>query len=320
VPDVSDPDLNGMALKPMNCPGHCLIFENMSPSYKDLPIRLADFSSLHRNEASGALTGLTRVRRFVQDDAHIFCTHQQVQTEVASCLRILKEVYTVLGFSYSVVLSTRPDSYMGSLDVWKEAEDSLAIALKQQDLSYTIKPGDGAFYGPKIDILLKDALNRQHQCGTIQLDFQLPIRFKLSYTAPDGKLHTPVMVHRAILGSIERMMAVMIEDNAGKWPFWLSPRQAIVCTISVECSSFAETIQRRLHNSGYYVDINSSGETIDKKIRNAQIMQYNFILIIGKKESQQQTVNVRTRDNVVHGTKTIDDILNEFGSLVKNFK
>merc|ERR1711976_818569 len=212
-------------LKPMNCPGHCLIFDHGIRSWRDLPLRMADFGVLHRNELSGALTGLTRVRRFQQDDAHIFCMPEQIKDEMRGALDFLQHVYQIFGFTYQLRLSTRPEKFLGDIAVWDKAEKDLAESLDKMGIPWKLNPGDGAFYGPKIDITLQDALKRQHQCATIQLDFQLPIRFNLNYIDEKGEKKHPVMIHRAILGSVERMIAVLLESFGGKWPFWLSPRQ-----------------------------------------------------------------------------------------------
>ena len=214
---IIDLDKEKFALKPMNCPGHCLLFDSEIRSWRDLPIRFADFGVLHRNEVHGALSGLTRVRRFQQDDAHIFCTHDQIESEIVNALTFLRDVYEVFGFTFDLCLSTRPDSYMGELAVWDAAETALKGALDKMGYKWTLNPGDGAFYGPKIDVTVKDALRRSFQCATIQLDFQLPIAFKLTYAADDGTLKTPVIIHRAIFGSIERFIAILTENCAGKW-------------------------------------------------------------------------------------------------------
>ena len=220
------------ALKPMNCPGHCLLFDSAVRSWRELPLRLADFGVLHRNELSGALTGLTRVRRFQQDDAHIFCRAEQIEQEVSAAIDFMKTVYSVFGFTFDMVLSTRPDQYLGDLKDWDQAEAALAAALDKFGQKWERNEGDGAFYGPKIDITVKDALNRLYQCATIQLDFQLPNRFDLHYTSDTGAKVKPVIIHRAIFGSLERFIAILTENFGGKWPFWLSSRQAIVLPIS----------------------------------------------------------------------------------------
>ncbi|KAF9908276.1 54S ribosomal protein L39, mitochondrial [Lobosporangium transversale] len=359
-------------LKPMNCPGHCLIFDMSNRSYKDLPIRYADFSALHRNEAIGSLTGLTRVRRFHQDDAHIFCTRDQIFQEIRSTLSFVDTVYRTFRFpSYELALSTRPlTNYMGTTEDWNAAEDSLRQALDQSGLSWSVNEGDGAFYGPKIDILVKDALGRRHQTATIQLDFQLPQRFGLVFQDQKGEKQTPVIVHRAVLGSVERMMAILIEHTGGRWPFWISPRQAMVVPVfggkaaeqgnsnssdegyngeksesttnhGESLIGYAAYVKETLAKAGrtpsntskyaigkqletgkdpvvamddkhYFVDIDQSGGTLNKMVRDAQVAQYNFILVIGEKEKERCTVNVRTREGERLGEMTIPETLKLF--------
>jgi len=303
-------------LKPMNCPGHCLIFDHRTRSHKDLPIRMADFGVLHRNELSGALTGLTRVRRFQQDDAHIFCRPDQIKSEMAGALEFMKEVYTTFGFTYKLKLSTRPEKFLGDIKVWDEAEKGLAESLDALGLEWKLNPGDGAFYGPKIDITVMDALKRSHQCATIQLDFQLPLRFGLCYVDDKGEKQPPVMIHRAILGSVERMIAILTENFAGKWPFWMSPRQAMVVPVGPHVNAYAQEVRDILYKGGFCCDVDSDdGNTMNKKVRNAQIAQYNYILVVGEKEATNKTVNVRTRDNKVHGELTLDALLEKFNRL-----
>jgi len=305
-------------LKPMNCPGHCLIFDHGIRSHKDLPLRMADFGVLHRNELSGALTGLTRVRRFQQDDAHIFCRPDQIKQEMAGALDFMKTVYETFGFTYKLKLSTRPEKFLGDIKVWDEAEKGLAESLDSLGLEWKLNPGDGAFYGPKIDITVMDALRRSHQCATIQLDFQLPLRFGLTYVDEKGEKVPPVMIHRAILGSVERMIAILTENFAGKWPFWLSPRQAMVVPVGPHVNSYAMEVKSSLHEAGFCADCDTDdGNTMNKKVRNAQIAQYNYILVVGEKEKENRTVNVRTRDNKVHGELSIDDLLAKFRKLAK---
>lgn len=319
--DASDaPVPETMGLKPMNCPGHCLIFASQTRSYRQLPIRYADFSPLHRNEASGSLTGLTRVRRFNQDDGHIFCSEEQVRGEIQSCLELLREVYSVFGFSFAVKLSTRPEKYMGDLGVWERAEDALKEALEAWGEGYRVEEGDGAFYGPKIDIVLTDAFGRHHQCGTIQLDFQLPLRFGLEYKGADGQLHRPVMIHRAVLGSLERMLAILCEHFEGKWPLWLSPRQVVVCPIADRHVEYAERVGQRLREAGFYAEINDGRGTIQKQIRQAQKSNFNYILVVGDEEMAQETVNVRTRDGAVHGGSSMDELLQTLRSDMREFR
>uniref|UniRef100_A0A671XZF9 threonine--tRNA ligase n=1 Tax=Sparus aurata TaxID=8175 RepID=A0A671XZF9_SPAAU len=229
------------ALKPMNCPGHCLMFSHRPRSWRELPLRLADFGVLHRNELSGTLTGLTRVRRFQQDDAHIFCTMDQIETEMKGCLDFLRCIYDVFGFSFQLHLSTRPEKYLGDIAVWNQAEKQLENSLNEFGEPWKLNPGDGAFYGPKIDIKIKDAIGRYHQCATIQLDFQLPIRFNLTFVGKDGDDKArPVIIHRAILGSVERMIAILTENYAGKWPLWISPRQVMLVPVNPSCEDYAK--------------------------------------------------------------------------------
>ncbi|CAH1997185.1 unnamed protein product [Acanthoscelides obtectus] len=276
-----DVEKDKFALKPMNCPGHCLIFDNRVRSWRELPLRLADFGVLHRNELSGALTGLTRVRRFQQDDAHIFCAAEQVKQEMAGCLDFLKRVYGVFGFKFDLCLSTRPEKYMGDIAIWDSAEEALKESLDAFGQPWRLNPGDGAFYGPKIDITIQDALKRSHQCATIQLDFQLPIRFSLSYVSGSetGEKKRPVIIHRAVYGSVERMIAILTESFAGKWPFWLSPRQVMIVPVGPMFDDYAEQVKQKLYDAGFMVEVDTDpGDTMNKKIRNAQLAQFNFIL------------------------------------------
>ncbi|KAJ1865760.1 threonyl-tRNA synthetase [Coemansia sp. RSA 989] len=292
-------DQQEFALKPMNCPGHCLMFGMRSRSYRELPLRFADFGVLHRNEASGALAGLARVRRFQQDDAHIFCLQGQVKSEISLAFLMLRHVYEVFGFQFKLKLSTRPDNFVGDIEVWDQAEQQLQEALDEFGYPWELNPGDGAFYGPKIDIVICDALGRDQQCATIQLDFQLPKRFQLQVLGVDasGKPEQPVIIHRAVLGSLERMMAMLIEHYAGKWPFWLSPRQVIVVPTSNADHTHVEQVKQQIHKAGFYVDADVSGDTLNKKIRNAELAQYNFICVVGEQEQLHGCVNVRSRDD-----------------------
>merc|ERR1712165_217651 len=303
-------------LKPMNCPGHALLFDHRIRSWRELPLRMADFGVLHRNELSGALTGLTRVRRFQQDDAHIFCRQDQIKQEMQGALDFLKFVYGKLGFTYNLVLSTRPEKFLGDIEVWDSAEEALRESLDAADLPWKLNPGDGAFYGPKIDITLRDALQRSHQCATIQLDFQLPERFNLAYVDENGEKTRPVIIHRAILGSCERMIAILTEHFAGKWPFWLSPRQVMVVPVAPPFNDYAKHVQRMMHSGGVCADADTDdSNTMNKKVRNAQLAQYNFIFFVGEKERSNETVNVRTRDNKVHGEFTLSAVLSKFKEL-----
>ncbi|CAL9779250.1 unnamed protein product [Musa acuminata subsp. burmannicoides] len=307
-------------LKPMNCPGHCLMFEHRVRSYRELPLRLADFGVLHRNELSGALTGLTRVRRFQQDDAHIFCRENQIKEEVKNVLDFISYTYGIFGFTFELELSTRPEKYLGDIETWDKAEAALSEALNEFGRPWQINEGDGAFYGPKIDIGVFDALNRKFQCATLQLDFQLPLRFKLSYSAEDeAKLERPVMIHRAILGSVERMLAILLEHYKGKWPFWLSPRQAIVCPVSEKSQSYAQQVHDKIHQAGYYVDADLTDRKIQKKVREAQLAQYNYILVVGEEEAKTGQVSVRVRDGSDHSVMSLEALLEHLKEEVAAF-
>lgn len=309
------------ALKPMNCPGHCLLYKFRDRSYRELPLRLADFGVLHRNEASGALTGLTRVRRFQQDDAHIFCMPEQVKDEIRGCFDFLSYVYGIFGFTFKLELSTRPEKYLGEISTWDAAEKQLEEALNEFSATtgakWELNPGDGAFYGPKIDITISDALRRQFQCATIQLDFQLPQKFELEYASGVHSTITaekteadvaakeeqvvsesravtrPVMIHRAILGSVERMTAILTEHFAGKWPFWLSPRQITVIPITGVYYDYAKEVHDLLHAAGFFVSMDLSANTMKKKVLNAQQDRFNFAFIVGETEAEERSVNVR---------------------------
>ncbi|GAB4814792.1 hypothetical protein N2152v2_001838 [Parachlorella kessleri] len=296
-------------LKPMNCPGHCLMFSNRNRSYRELPLRLADFGVLHRNEFSGALQGLTRVRRFQQDDSHIFCRQDQVKSEITAFLRMMGEVYAIFGLDYKMALSTRPEGHLGESELWDKAEAALEDALNSTGRDWEMNPGDGAFYGPKIDITVFDALRRKFQCATVQLDFQLPIRFGLEYVTEDGTYERPVIVHRAILGSVERMFAILTEHFGGKWPFWISPRQVMVVPISERAFEYAGEVRARLRAAGLHCDVDLADRKMQKKVREAQLAQYNYILVVGEAEKEAGTVNVRTRDNHVHGMHKVEDVV-----------
>ena len=294
--EIKDKDKGVFALKPMNCPGHCLMFRDEERSYRELPWRVADFGVLHRNEASGALSGLTRVRKFQQDDTHIFCTNEQVQAEIEGLFDFMSHVYSLFGFPFKLKFSNRPEGYMGTLEEWNAAEARLKQALTNfRGVDWEMNEGDGAFYGPKIDVTISDALGREYQCATIQLDFQGPQNFKLEYRtgesgeaihqeqkerdpeAPSQGMARPVMIHRAIVGSFERFIAILCEHFAGKWPFWISPRQILVIPVMKSAEDYVKEIQQIFHKARMYVDIDVSGNTLQKKIRSGQLAQYNFI-------------------------------------------
>ncbi|XP_045865701.1 threonine--tRNA ligase 2, cytoplasmic [Meles meles] len=315
-----DIEKDTFALKPMNCPGHCLMFAHRPRSWREMPIRFADFGVLHRNELSGTLSGLTRVRRFQQDDAHIFCTVEQIEEEINGCLQFLQSVYSTFGFSFQLNLSTRPENFLGEVEIWDEAEKQLQNSLVEFGKPWKLNPGDGAFYGPKIDIKIKDAIGRYHQCATIQLDFQLPIRFNLTYVSKDGDdKRNPVIIHRAILGSVERMIAILSENYAGKWPFWLSPRQVMVIPVGPTCEKYALQVSSAFFEEGFMADVDLDHScTLNKKIRNAQLAQYNFILVVGEKEKTNNAVNVRTRDNKIHGEISVASAIDKLKNLKKS--
>ena len=283
-------------VKPMNCPGHTFIYASKKRSYRDLPLRYADFGRLHRFEKSGVTAGLTRVRSFSQDDAHIFCAPDQIEGEMAALLKMLREVYQTFQFTeMQVKLSTRPDHFIGSLEVWGRAEDSLAQSLKKEGIAYQVNPGDGAFYGPKIDFIVLDVLRRGWQLATIQLDFSMPERFDLSYVTPGGTEARPVMIHRAILGSIERFMGILIEHCAGALPVWLAPVQVRVMTVTDEQKEYAQKVFEELKALGWRVELDGRNEKLGYKIREAQVEKIPYAVVIGDREVKEQTISPRRR-------------------------
>ena len=292
------------AVKPMNCPGSILIYANRPRSYRELPLRLAEFGLDHRHELSGVLSGLFRVRAFTQDDAHLYCTHEQILDEVSKMLEFVDKVYSTFGFTYSIELSTKPENAMGDSKLWEQAEDALKKALKQNKKPFEIHEGDGAFYGPKIDFKIKDALGREWQCGTIQLDFQMPENFDLHYEGSDSKRHRPAMVHRAIYGSLERFMGVVIEHFGGAFPTWLAPTQAIVLPLTDDDSKYAEKVKENLQENGIRVKLDTTTGKIEGRIRDAQVQKIPYMLVVGSKELESKTVSVRKRDgSIKHGVK-----------------
>jgi threonyl-tRNA synthetase len=298
------------AVKPMNCPGHVQIFNHGLHSYRDLPLRLAEFGSCHRNEPSGALHGLMRVRGFTQDDAHIFCTEAQIQGEVAAFIAMLREVYRDFGFEDILVkLSTRPDKRVGSDETWDRAEAALAEALKQSDLDYDLQPGEGAFYGPKIEFSLRDSIGRVWQCGTIQLDFNLPTRLGAEFVAEDNTRQPPVMLHRAILGSMERFIGILIEHHGGALPMWLAPVQMVVMNITDRQAGYAEGVAKRLRNEGFRVISDLRNEKITYKIREHSLRKLPYQLIAGDKEMAAGTVAVRDRAGQDQGQLSMDELV-----------
>ena len=289
-------DEREFGVKPMNCPSHTFIYASKKRSYRDLPIRLADFGRLHRYEKSGVTAGLTRVRSFSQDDAHIFCAPSQIEEEIASLLDMLREVYHRFNFEdLEVYLSTRPDQYLGALETWERAEAALAASLEKRNVAYEISEGDGAFYGPKIDFVVKDAMKRGWQLGTVQLDFSMPERFDLGYISPTGTVERPVMIHRAILGSIERFMAVLIEHTGGAFPLWLAPVQSRIVTVTDQQKPYAAVVHDRLLADGWRVELDDRNEKLGFKIREAQLAKIPYALVIGDKEVQNGTLSARKR-------------------------
>jgi threonyl-tRNA synthetase len=283
-----------MALKPMNCPAHIQIFEQGMKSYRDLPIRMAEFGCCHRNEPHGALHGLMRVRQFVQDDAHIFCREDQTLSESIAFIELLKRVYDDLGFhDWFVKLATRPEMRAGEDDVWDKAEKGLEDALNAAGLPFEFAPGEGAFYGPKIEFHLRDAIGRSWQCGTLQLDFVLPERFDMSYVGEDGARHRPVMLHRAIVGSMERFIAILIENYAGKLPLWLAPTQAVVATIVSDADDYAAQVAERLKAAGVRVETDLRNEKINYKVREHSLAKVANLLVVGRREAEEGKVALR---------------------------
>lgn len=300
------------AVKPMNCPGGMLVYKVEPRSYKDLPMRVGELGLVHRHEKSGQLHGLMRVRCFTQDDAHIFMTEDQVQDEIKGVARLIDEVYSKFGFKYHVELSTRPEDSMGTDEEWEMATNALRGALESLGLDYVVNEGDGAFYGPKIDFHLEDSIGRTWQCGTIQLDFQMPQRFDLEYTGADGEKHRPIMIHRVAFGSIERFIGILIEHYAGKFPVWLSPVQVKILPVSEKFADYAEKVSDALKAAGVRVETDDRSEKLGYKIRSAQMEKVPYMLIVGEKEVEGECVSVRRRDEGDIGSMSVD----EFAKLV----
>ncbi len=297
------------AIKPMNCPGHVQIFNQGLKSYRDLPLRIAEFGSCHRNEPSGALHGLMRVRGFTQDDAHIFCTEQQIQSEVSDLIDTIYKVYADFGFQkLEIELSTRPENRVGSDEIWDVSEQALEKAMKDKGIDFKVNPGDGAFYGPKIDFSLRDCLDRVWQCGTVQLDFSMPKRLGAEYIGEDGQKHTPVMLHRAILGSLERFIGILIEEYAGKMPTWLSPTQAVIMNITDQQANFVKEVTDSLNLSGFRAKSDLRNEKIGFKIREHTLGRVPYLLVVGDREVENHQVAVRTREGVDLGVMNIEQL------------
>jgi threonyl-tRNA synthetase len=298
-----------MSVKPMNCPGHFLTYASQVHSYRDLPLRFHEQTPLHRNEASGVLSGLTRVRQFAQDDAHCFVTQEQIGEEVERLIRLVQRVYGDFGLEYSAKLSTRPDEFLGEVATWDHAEAQLKAALDSAGMIYTINEKDGAFYGPKIDFDVTDALGRKWQCATIQLDYMQPENFDLKYTGADNAEHRPVVIHRAIFGSFERFIAILIEHFAGAWPLWLAPVQAIVLPLADRHLDYSRQVRDKLAAAGFRVEIDERVEKIGFKIREAQLQKVPYMLVIGDREAADGTVAVRSRSAGDLGSRPVNDFL-----------
>ncbi|HPC84220.1 MAG TPA: threonine--tRNA ligase [Thermoanaerobaculaceae bacterium] len=306
------------SLKPMNCPSHCVIYGTRGHSYRDLPVRMADFGRLHRYERSGVVQGLTRVRSFAQDDAHIFCTPQQIGKEISALFRLMARVYDTFGFQQpTIYFSTRPEKAIGDPALWEHAERTLEACLSEQSVPYIHNPGEGAFYGPKVDFIVHDAIGREWQLGTIQLDFVLPVRFELGYVAEDGSEQRPVMIHRAVMGSIERFFGVMLEHFGGDLPLWLAPEQARVLPVSDRFLEAARTVAARLQEAGLRVEVDERSEKLGAKIRDGELQKIPVLLIVGGREATSGGASVRLRHRGDVGFRSLDDIIRVLGDAVR---
>jgi threonyl-tRNA synthetase len=307
------------AVKPMNCPTHCLIFKTRLRSYRDLPIRYGDFGRLHRAERSGVIGGLTRVRSFCQDDAHIFCSQAQVESEVLSLVDTILEIYGVFGFDdVGIELSTRPEKSIGTTEMWEQAESALASALQARGIDYEVSEGDGAFYGPKIDFHVRDAVGRSWQLGTVQLDYQMPERFDLKYVGSDGGEETPVMIHRAMLGSIERFMGILLEHTAGALPVWLAPRQAVVLPVSEKFADYARSVTKQLVDAGLRAEVDERDEKLGYKIRDAQMHKVPYMLVVGGREEEAGAAALRLRSGEDLGAQPVAEVVARLRSRVES--
>ena len=311
-------DEEEFALKPMNCPGGMLVYKSEAHSYRDFPMRVGELGRVHRHELSGALHGLMRVRAFTQDDAHIFMLPNQIKSEIKGVIALIDQVYSKFGFKYSLELSTRPEDSMGSDEDWELAESSLKSALDELNLDYKVNEGDGAFYGPKIDFHLEDSIGRTWQCGTIQLDFQLPQRFELEYMGSDGEKHRPIVIHRVIFGSIERFMGILIEHFAGKFPTWLAPVQVKILPISNKFNDYAEKLKKQLSAEGIRIEMDCRDEKIGYKIREARNERVPYIIVVGEKEEKENKISLRSRKNEDEGSLELSELIDRINSEVKN--
>ncbi|MFT4304549.1 MAG: threonine--tRNA ligase [Candidatus Woesearchaeota archaeon] len=315
-------DERDFAVKPMNCPGALLAYKSKPKSYKDLPLRIGEFGLVHRHELAGVLHGLFRVRSFTQDDAHVFCTEEQLDNEIIALIDFVFEVYNLFGFNdVKVELSTRPEKFIGDIKNWDKAEDALKRSLEKRKIDYALNEGDGAFYGPKIDFHIRDCMNRSWQCGTIQVDFAMPVNLDINYMGQDGTTdHRPIMIHRAILGSVERFIGILIEHYGGKFPLWLSPLQVKILTVSDKFNDYANQIANEMKENGLFVETDLRSESIPKKVREAQLSQANYILVVGEKELNDKTVAVRNRNNEIEGTFDYKEFIQRLLKEVKNKK
>ncbi|MFO7872309.1 MAG: threonine--tRNA ligase [Candidatus Undinarchaeales archaeon] len=313
-------DDRDFAVKPMNCPGGILVYKNESRSYNDLPLRMSEFGLVSRDELSGVLSGLFRLRTFTQDDAHIYCTEEQMESELEDLIKLIDIIYKTFGFKYKVELSTRPENAMGDKRLWDKAEKTLKKALDKKKIKYKINEGDGAFYGSKIDYHVTDSLGRDWQCGTVQLDFLMPERFELTYIDSNGEEKRPVMIHRAIYGSLERFLGVLVEHYKGKFPLWLSPEQVTVLTMNEDSIDYAKKVVERLEKEGFKVSHNYDAETIESKIRDAQLQHVNYTIVVGEKEIESETIAVRNRKGKVKYKVKLDDFVDKLKKEIKERK
>ena len=302
-------DGEDFAVKPMNCPGGILIYKTRRRSYRELPLRVAELGTVHRHELSGVLNGLFRVRKFTQDDAHIYCTEEQVEQEITGVIDLIDRFYKVFGFTYNVELSTRPENAMGSKQVWDKAEDALKNALQKKKMEFRINEGDGAFYGPKIDFHIKDSLGRTWQCATIQLDFSMPEKFDLNFVGKDDKMHRPVMIHRVIYGSLERFFGILIEHYGGAFPLWLAPVQVALIPIADRHAKYAEKAAKEMEEAGLRVSLDARQESVSAKVRDAQLQKVPYILVVGDREEKEGSVAVRLRNGKVEGAMKAKDFV-----------
>jgi threonyl-tRNA synthetase len=306
---VTESEARAMGLKPMNCPGHAHLYKLQRWSYRELPVRYSEPGLLHRNEPSGTLHGLLRVRHFVQDDAHVFCTPDQVLDEVKACLDLAFATYALFGLEPRLELSTRPEVRIGDDEIWDRAEALLAQALEEQGLAHELNEGDGAFYGPKIDLHITDSLRRSWQLGTVQLDFNLPERFDLTYTGPDNAEHRVAMIHRALFGSYERFLGILLEDRGGELPFWLAPVQAVAVPIADRHAEAARAVAARLREAGLRADVDERGESIGRKIRDAELRKVPYMLVVGDREAESGAVSVRRHGHGDDGVVAVGDVV-----------